>query len=130
MVYKKLTEIFYEKAFEQQRARGAKVQRIVWGSTGTKNPKYSDVLYVEEIIGPDTINTAPIATLNAFLDHGKPRLSLMEEVAIAEKELTSLKKFNIDLNAVTDQLQKDGVQAFIQSFDQLIESLRGRCSVN
>ncbi len=71
MVYRRFNEIFYGKPFEKQKARGGKVQKLVWGSTGTKNPKYSDVIYVEEIIGPDTINTIPMATLNAFLDHGQ-----------------------------------------------------------
>ena len=129
MVYRRLNEIFYGKPFATQKARGGKVQKLVWGSTGTKNPKYSDVLYVEGIVGPDTINTIPMATLKAFLDHGKARLSITERVEEAEKSLAALKKFNIDLNAVTDQLLKEGVVAFVQAYDQMIDSLRGRCTL-
>jgi transaldolase len=129
MVYRRFSEIFYESPFAAQRNRGAKVQRLVWGSTGAKNPRYSDVLYVDEIIGPDTINTVPMPTLNAFLDHGQARQSLLEDVGVAEKQIAGLKKFGVDLEAVTEQLQKEGVQSFIQAFDQLLESLRGRCSL-
>ena len=79
MVYRSFTKIFYGTAFEKPRDHGLKVQKLVWGSTATKNPKYADVLYVEEIIGPDTINTIPMATLNAFLNHGRARLSVTED---------------------------------------------------
>jgi transaldolase len=129
IVYRRLNEIFYDMPFAKQKARGGRVQKLVWGSTGTKNPKYSDVLYVEEIIGPDTINTIPMSTLQAFLDHGRAHLSLKEDVGEAERLLANLKNFNIDMNAVTDQLLKEGVLAFAQSFDQLMDSLRGRCSI-
>jgi transaldolase len=130
LAYKRLREIFYGTPFAQQIVRGARVQRMVWGSTGTKNPQYSDVLYVDEIIGPDTTNTVPVSTLKAFRDHGNPRQSLLEDVPGAEKAVADLQKFNIDLIAVTEQLQKDGVQSFIQSFDQLMDSLRGRCVIS
>jgi transaldolase len=130
LVYRRLNEIFYSKPFEKQKSRGAKVQKLVWGSTGTKNPKYSDVIYVEEIIGPDTINTIPMTTLKAFMDHGKPRLSLVEEVQTAETNLSKLRQYNIDLNKVTDQLLKDGVLAFVQSYEQLLDSLKGRCKLS
>jgi transaldolase len=130
LVYRRMNQIFYGKPFEQQKSRGAKVQKLVWGSTGTKNPKYSDVIYVEEIIGPDTINTIPMNTLKAFIDHGKPRLSLTEDVNIAETDLSRLKQYNIDLNQVTDQLLKDGVLAFVQAYEQLLDSLKGRCKLS
>jgi transaldolase len=129
MIYQRFNEIFYDFPFEKQRDRGARVQKIVWGSTGTKNPGYSDVLYVDEIIGTDTINTIPMATLNAFLDHGQVQPSLMSDVEEAKENLASLKKFNINLSAVTDQLLKDGVQAFVQAYDQMLASLKGRCSL-
>ena len=129
MIYRRFNEIFYDEPFGEQRARGARVQRLVWGSTGTKNPQYSDVLYVEEIIGPDTINTVPMPTLNAFIDHGQARQSLLEDADEAEKAIASLKKYNINLESVTDQLQKEGVQAFSQAYDQLLESLEGRCKI-
>jgi transaldolase len=130
VAYKKLDEIFFGEAFEEQRKRGAMVQRMVWGSTGTKNPNYSDVLYVDEIIGSDTTNTAPVSTIKAFLDHGHPRLSILENMNEAEAELDSLKKYGINLETVTDQLEKEGVQSFSQAFAQLLESLKGRCTLD
>jgi transaldolase len=129
IAYAGLNKIFYGKAFEKQKSRGAKVQKMVWGSTGTKNPKYSDVIYVEEIIGPDTINTIPMPTLKAFMDHGKPRLSLNEGLDQAQKDLAALKNYNIDLNNVTDQLLAEGLIAFVQAYDQLLASLAGRCKI-
>jgi len=126
LIHHRFKTIFNEASFNRLRSRGARVQRIVWGSTGTKNPRYSDVLYLDEIIGPDTINTVPMATLKAFLDHGQPRLSITEELPRAEKEIASLKKFNIDIDGVTEQLQKEGVAAFSQAFDQMMESIKQR----
>jgi transaldolase len=124
-VYQSLNNIFYGKTFEKQKKRGGKVQKMVWGSTGTKNPAYSDVIYVEEIIGPDTINTIPMTTLKAFLDHGKPRLSLKENISQAAVDLAKLGQFKIDFNSLTDQLLKEGVLAFVNAYDQLLESLEG-----
>ncbi len=128
MIYRSFNEIFYGEAFAAQLQRGARVQKLVWGSTGTKNPRYSDVLYVEEIIGKNTINTIPLPTLKAFLDHGKVRPSVTENVAGAEIILADLKKFDINLDSVTDQLLTEGVVAFVQAYDQLIESLKARCA--
>jgi transaldolase len=129
IAYQQFNEIFRGSPFEKQKSRGGRVQKLVWGSTGTKNPKYSDVIYVEEIIGPDTINTIPLATLSAFLEHGKVRESLTENIEEARNTFSSLKRFNIDLTAVTDQLLKDGVLAFAQAYDQMLDSLKGRCAV-
>lgn len=129
MAYRRLNEIFHGVPFAVQCDRGAKVQRLVWGSTGTKNPRYSDVLYVDNIIGPDTVNTLPMHTLKAFLDHGKPGLSLNEGIEEAEDTINKLKKFNINLAAVTEKLEKDGVQSFAHSYNQLIDSLKGRCQI-
>jgi transaldolase len=128
LIYRDFSQIFYSAPFEKMRSQGARVQKIVWGSTGTKNPKYSDVLYLDEIIGPDTINTVPMATLKAFLDHGRPQQTITKDVDRAEKEIKSLSKLGVDLNAVTTQLENEGVAAFSQAFDQMIESLKGRCS--
>jgi transaldolase len=130
MVYLKFNQIFYGEPFAGQGARGARVQKIVWGSTGTKNPNYSDVIYVEEIIGPDTINTIPLPTLNAFLDHGRVRPTIRKDADRAEKILDALKKFKIDMTAIADQLLKDGVTAFVQAYDQMLDVLKGRCSLN
>ena len=129
MVYSRFQEVFYGQQFAALIKRGGKVQKLVWGSTGTKNSQYSDVLYVEEIIGKDTINTIPLPTLEAFLDHGKVRHSITENITGAEKNLVELKKFNINLDSVTDQLLKEGVTAFGQAYDQLIDNLKGKCRI-
>jgi transaldolase len=126
MVYQRFEEIFYGQSFADQRKRGGSVQKLVWGSTGTKNPQYSDVLYVEEIIGKDTINTIPMATLKAFLDHGKVRNSITQETKEAQNNLEALTRLNINLDSVTSQLLGEGVTAFNQSYDQLIDSLKNR----
>ena len=128
LAYTHLAKIFSGARFAKQALRGARVQKMVWGSTGTKNTQYSDVLYVEEIVGPETINTVPTATLKAFLEHGQVRPSLIEDIPRAKKQIAALKKLDIDLDAITDQLMKDGVQSFAQAFEQMLESLRVRCS--
>jgi len=121
--YHLFREIFYGEPFAAQRQRGARVQRTLWGSTSTKNPAYSDVLYVEELIGPDTVNTIPLTTLNAFRDHGRVRPTLLEGVEEAESCLARLAVLGVDLNAITEQLLTDGVAAFADSFDQLLATL-------
>src|SRR5213078_4539937 len=100
-------------------AKGAKPQRLLWASTGTKNKDYSDVLYVEELIGPDTVNTMPPATLEAFRDHGKVRNSLEENIEDARRVLAELEKSGISLDAITDDLVKDGVKLFADATDKL-----------
>ncbi len=127
IVYRRFREIFYGEPFAELRRRGARLQRPLWGSTSTKNPAYPDVLYVEELIGADTVNTIPMETLIAFRDHGRVRSSLTEDVGEAEKALAKLKELGIDLGAVTEQLQKDGVAAFAKSFDQLLNALKTSC---
>ena len=123
LVYRRFRELFFGKEFAAQRQRGARVQRTLWGSTSTKNPAYSDILYVQELIGPDSVNTMPLETLNAFCDHGQVRPSVEEGVEEAECVLASLAKVGVALDAVTEQLQKDGVKAFADSFDQLLSAL-------
>lgn len=123
LVYRRFREAFFEDEFSAQRQRGARVQRVLWGSTSTKNPAYSDVLYVENLIGPDTINTMPLETLEAFRDHGKIARTIDEDVAEAEKVLAKLRKVGIDHDAITEQLQKDGVKAFVDSLDHLLGAL-------
>jgi transaldolase len=126
LAYTRLARIFSSKRFEKQAVRGANVQKMVWGSTGTKNPAYSDVLYIDQIIGPDTINTVPTATLKAFLEHGQVRPTLIEDIPSAKKQIATLKKLDIDLEGVTDQLMTEGVQAFVLAFDQMLDSLKAR----
>ena len=123
LAYRRFREVFSGGEFAAQRQRGARVQRCLWGSTSTKNPAYSDVLYVEELIGPDTVNTLPPETIAAFRDHGKVRPTLEGEIEEAEKVLADLKKVGVNLDAITEQLQEDGVKAFADSFDQLLGAL-------
>lgn len=123
-VYRHFREVFYREPFAAQRQRGARMQRVLWGSTSTKNPAYSDILYVEELIGPDTVNTMPPTTLNAFRDHGRVRLTLLEGFEEAESALARLAELGVDLDVITEQLQKNGVAAFADSFDQLLATLK------
>ena len=96
---------------------------MLWASTSTKNPKYSDILYVEDLIGPDTVNTMPLNTMEAFKDHGKPRVTLTEEVASAKLTMENLAKAGISMKEVTDKLTEDGVKLFAEAFDQLLKAI-------
>ncbi|MBX9928422.1 MAG: transaldolase [Gemmatimonadaceae bacterium] len=109
-------------------ARGAKMQRPLWASTGTKNPAYRDVLYVEELVGPDTVNTLPPATLDAFRDHGETRRSVDIDVAAGGAVLAELAALGISLDAVTDALLVDGLRSFQGSFDTLIAGLETKAA--
>lgn len=127
MVYRRFLEIFHGEGFGALRQRGARPQRPLWASTGTKNPAYSDVLYVENLIGPETVNTLPPDTINAFRDHGKiPGAAVKEGLAEADAALTVLAKLGVDLGAITAKLQQDGVAAFAASFDQLMAALENK----
>src|SRR5437763_14073442 len=112
MAYKAFQRIFNESEFKELRQHGADVQRCLWASTGTKNPHYSDVLYIEELIGPETVNTMPQQTMMAFKEHGEVRPSLTENVAGAEQLLRDLAAIGIDMEKVTYDLQIDGVKLF------------------
>ena len=124
LAYKRFKEIFGGDDFKELRLKGARVQRPLWASTSTKNPDYRDVLYVEELIGPDTVNTLPPATLEAFRDHGEVACTIDQDVEGAEAAIAALPKFGIDLEAVTEKLQVDGVDAFAKSFEELLEALK------
>lgn len=123
LVYRRFREVFFGQEFATERKRGARVQRLLWGSTSTKNPAYSEFKYVEGLIGPDTVNTVPLETLGAFCDHGKVYATLEEGMEEAEGQIADLRKIGVDLDAVTEQLQKDGVKAFADSADQLLVAL-------
>jgi transaldolase len=123
ITYKAFKEIFSGRRWEALAAKGARLQRPLWGSTGTKNPAYSDLLYVDTLIGPHTVNTVPPKTWEAILDHGTPRLTIEEDVAGAQAILDRLAEAGIDLTQVTDKLEQDGVAAFKKSFDDLSRSL-------
>jgi len=123
-VYQRFREIFYGEDFSTLRKRGARVQRPLWASTSTKNPRYRDVLYVEELIGPDTVNTLPLATLSAFRDHGRVRGdTVREDLSVAEGQLRSLANLGIDLGAITEKLQVDGIASFASAYDRVLAAL-------
>lgn len=123
IVYQRYRELFTGAPFAEFAKRGARVQRPLWASTGTKNKAYSDVLYVDELIGPNTVNTLPPATLDAFRAHGKPRASLEKGLEEARDVFARLKTLNIDLDAITETLQVQGVAAFADSYEQLLKTL-------
>ncbi len=124
--YQKYKQLFSGPRWQALADKGAKTQRVLWASTGTKNPKYSDVLYVDELIGPDTVNTIPPATLDAFREHGKVRRTLDEGLDQADAVMRKVEQAGISMKAVTDQLVVDGVKAFSESFEQLISAVEGR----
>lgn len=115
--------LFDPEAVADLTARGARPQRLLWASTSTKNPDYSDVMYVEPLIGPDTVNTLPLETLNAYRDHGRPAARLAEGLIEALKVLKTLPELGIDLDRVTARLEEEGIQKFIDPFDRLLASL-------
>src|ERR1700754_3551640 len=119
MAYQDYKKLFSGPRWDKLAAKGAKPQRLLWASTGTKNKEYSDVLYVEELIGPNTINTVPPATLDAFRDHGKLRDSLEENVEDAARVLEELERSGISLDAITSELVVDGVRLFADAADKL-----------
>jgi len=112
--------------FADLRAAGASVQRCLWASTGTKNPAYSDVMYVEELIGPETVNTMPQQTMMAFKEHGEVRPSLLENVEGARQVLRDLAALGIDMDKVTTDLRVDGVKLFADSIDKLLEEIANK----
>ena len=124
--YQKYKQLFSGPRWQKLADQGAKSQRVLWASTGTKNPKYSDVLYIEELIGPDTVNTIPPATLDAFRDHGKVRRTLDQGLEQADAVMRKLEQSGISMKAVTDQLVEDGVKAFSDSFSELISAVGSR----
>jgi transaldolase/glucose-6-phosphate isomerase len=119
LAYQDYKRLFSGRRWEKLAAKGAKPQRLLWASTGTKNKDYSDVLYVEELIGPDTVNTVPPATLDAFRDHGTPRDSLEENIEDAKHILAELERSGVSLDAITAALVKDGVKQFADAADKL-----------
>ncbi len=123
VAYRIYKEIFAGERFRKLAAQGARPQHLLWASTGTKNPAYSDVKYVEPLIGADTVNTMPLETLNAYRDHGNSAARLEEEMEEAYRVLDLLPKVGIDLEAVTKQLEEEGVQKFIAPFAQLMTTL-------
>jgi transaldolase len=124
LIYQRFVELFHGEGFKRLADKGAQVQRPLWASTGTKDPKYSDVKYVEELIGPDTVNTMPPATMDAFRDHGKPRLSVTEGLEQARQIRERFAPLGIDFNEVGQTLQQEGVESFSKSFEELLAAIK------
>lgn len=124
MAYHMYKNIFSSDLFAELRKQGACPQRVLWASTSTKNPAYSDVKYIEALIGPDTVNTVPLETLFSFKDHGNPSLTLENELEKAVWIYNQLPLLEIDINKATQQLEDEGVQKFSDPFDKLIESIQ------
>jgi transaldolase len=123
LAYAKYGEMFATQQWQALAARGARTQRLLWASTGTKNPAYSDVLYVEELIGRDTVNTMPPATLQAFRDHGRLRPSLTEDLEGASRVMASLDAAGVSMTRITEQLLADGIKLFAEAFDKLLAAV-------
>jgi transaldolase len=128
VAYQTYKEIFGSDRFRDLANKGARVQRLLWASTGTKNPHYSDLKYVESLIGPDTVNTAPVETFDAYRDHGEPKARLEEDVEEARWVLERLPELGIDIDHMTRQLEDEGVEKFDQPFDTLMDTLNKRSS--
>jgi transaldolase / glucose-6-phosphate isomerase len=126
LIYQRFKDIFHGERFAALKAQGARVQRPLWASTGTKNPKYRDVLYVEAFIGPETVNTVPPATYTAFRDHGEVALTLETNLSDAKATVAKLAETGIDLAQITQQLQDEGVKSFADSFESLMSSITSK----
>jgi len=127
LAYRRFVRLMAEPDIAAQLKRGARPQRPLWASTSTKNPAFRDVLYVESLIGKDTVNTVPPETLDAFLYHGEARSTLEADVDVAQRDLEALAKLGIDLDAITAELEREGVTSFRDSWDKLIASLKEKC---
>jgi transaldolase/glucose-6-phosphate isomerase len=123
LAYQRYKRLFAGARWEKLRAEGARVQRLLWASTGTKNPAYSDVLYIEGLIAPETISTMPPATMDAFRDHGRVQPTLEENIEQARQVMATLEKSGISIDSVTAKLVEEGVQIFANAFDKLLDAV-------
>ena len=123
LAYERYKRLFAGPRWEALRAKSARTQRLLWASTGTKNPDYSDVLYVEELIGPDTINTMPLATMDAFRDHGNLRASLEEDLSAARHVMETLERLGISIDEVTGKVLDDGIRAFVEAMSTVLSAI-------
>jgi transaldolase/transaldolase/glucose-6-phosphate isomerase len=122
--YELYKEVFRSERFKNLEAKGAKRQRLLWASTSTKDPSFSDVKYVEALIGDETINTIPIETLEAFNDHGKTESHLEDNLDRASHVLAQLKEKGIDINTITQKLEDEGIEKFNKAYDKLLEAIK------
>jgi transaldolase len=123
VAYQMYKEIFGSNKFRKLAEKGARRQRLLWASTSTKNPSYSDIKYVEPLIGPETVNTMPIETVEAYRDHGDPACRLEEDAAEADRSLARLSEVGISMNEIAEQLEVEGIEKFIKPYDSLINKL-------
>lgn len=123
VAYGHFANLFGSEQWQKLAGLGAKPQRLLWASTGTKNPEFRDTLYIEELLGPQTVNTIPPKSLDAFRDHGVAEVRLATRLAEAHKQISALDDFGINLTAITDQLEADGLQSFSDAFDRLMDSI-------
>jgi transaldolase len=126
LAYQRYKEIFAGERWEALAAKGAWLQRCLWASTSTKNPAYSDVMYVEELIGAETVNTMPEETIRAFQDHGKVAATLELELDEAKRVLEQLAQVGVDYDNVTETLEKEGIQKFTDSFEELLKAIEAK----
>jgi transaldolase len=126
IAYTLYQEIFGSERFKKLAVQGARPQRLLWASTSTKNPAYPDLKYVEPLIGPETVNTLPVETLEAYRDHGNPASRLTQEVDRAASYLQRLPELGLDLNQATQQLEDEGVDKFNKPFDSLMKTLEAK----
>lgn len=124
--YQIYKEVFGSVRFKKLEEKGARVQRLLWASTGNKNPDYSDVKYIEPLIGPNTVNTVPPQTIDAYRDHGDPNLTIELEIRKSNRVLESLPELGIDIDKVTQQLEDEGIRKFNEPFDKLIQTLANK----
>jgi transaldolase len=124
LAYEVYKEIFKSDRFKELEAKGAKVQRCLWASTSTKDPDYPDILYIEELVGPETVNTIPLGTLEAYADHGSPANRIEAGLDETRALMSQLEEVGIDMQKVTDELIVEGVDSFSTAFDKLLDSIR------
>lgn len=123
LAYQQFRKVFSSERYQQLKEKGARLQRPLWASTSTKNPAYPDTLYVDELIGPDTINTMPPHTLAAFMDHGKAELTIEKDLPQAEKVFADLESMGISIDELTRELEEEGVKAFADAYQALLQTL-------
>ena len=126
LAYQAYSELCQSERWEKLAGKGARTQRLLWGSTSTKNPEYRDVMYVEELIGPDTVNTMPEATVKAFRDHGVPKSTIQDDVEGARATIAKLDELGISIAEVTDKLQVDAVRLFEEPFNKLLGEIESQ----
>ncbi|MFN2465904.1 MAG: transaldolase [Candidatus Dormibacteria bacterium] len=126
LAYEVYREIFHSPKFDELRKQGARVQRPLWASTGTKNPEYSDVLYIDELVGTETVTTVPAKTLEAYADHGDPAPRIENEIEEARALMSQLEEVGIDMQKVTDELIEEGVKTFEDAFAKLLNTIKAK----